>query len=237
MTDLPDWERRTLAPAKLLQSFNFPAGVFTTSAVLPLPAGTHAVRVYIPGIDFVQPQQVELVDNDHTGSVATWNNPSSPALLASCDELTVPHVSVSITNPVHAGTCLIVAETSDQVVAIANDPSLAVPVTPGRPSSANLVRGYNSANGSTVITVPAGRIWFGSVGIGVQGSTTVRSNVSAQFGGSAVAAAGADTGTATYNVSPNVYLDNSAGGAGAALTLSTFNTPQAVECWANGLLL
>jgi hypothetical protein len=159
--DAPDWSTVIATPAIDLGAFTVPANNLNTVYNGPVPAGTHALKVFIKSTDVRgNANVVTVIDPSDAHTIQQFNLPKSTNLVTAVDDVTTPNIRVDVQAlSGSASTGRVVAFLSDQAVSIDNDPNTAVPVTlggvPVLPSSAQTTAQGSAANAAVTITLPA----------------------------------------------------------------------------------
>jgi hypothetical protein len=124
-------------------------------------------------------------------------------------------------------------------------------VTPDVPAAVNIVGGstQSTTTAQTVITIPAGRTWKGTVGLSIAQSAAASTNASIQTAGAnvvpaagtiVVAAVDTEVTAAGFSsdaaVSSDVYVQAPAANA-VTLVTNWATAPTSASAWANGILL
>jgi hypothetical protein len=131
--DAPDWSTVIATPAIDLGAFTVNANAVTTVYNGPVPAGTHALKVFVKGTDARgNAFSVTVIDPSDGTVIQTFTSPKSTNLVTAVDDVTTPNIRVDVhAFSGSASTGRVVAFLSDQAVTVDNDPNTAVPVTLG----------------------------------------------------------------------------------------------------------
>lgn len=128
--DNPDWTNAVATPAIDLGAFSVPANTIATVYNGPLPAGTHAIKVFVKSTDpSNNAQQVTIIDPADAHTIASFFHPIGTSLVTAVDDVTTPNIRVDVQAAVtQASTGRVVAFLSDQAVTVDNDPNSPVPI-------------------------------------------------------------------------------------------------------------
>lgn len=219
---------------------------------LPLPAGTQALALWqspiglggFNGLGVAGDQSAMQYAQLHA-TISAW--PTRLDVSTALDQ----SVTITYTDPGHVGgsTLYVIAILSNQLVGVegASGPLTvggigagtgsastvgAVAVIPADPGGVHILGGFAAVSG-TVLTIPAGRTWFGSVGVALSGAGLA---VVASAGAGVIPAAGnlVQVNSPGAVCMPNVYV---VAPAGNPVTLQYATSGPVGSGWAQGILL
>jgi hypothetical protein len=178
--DSPDWANTIATPAIDLGAFTVPANNLVTVYNGPVPAGCHALKVFVKSADVRgNANVVTVIDPSDATVIQRFNLPKSTNLVTAVDDVSTPNIRVDVqATSTNASTGRVVAFLSDQAVTVDNDPNTAVPVTLGgvavqatgaTPTSATF--GANLAGTLVIPAVVNQRIYLSSFTVGLNPTT------------------------------------------------------------------
>jgi hypothetical protein len=131
--DSPDYANTIATPAIDLGAFTVAANNLVTVYNGPVPAGCHALKVFVKGGDVRgNANVVTVIDPSDATVIQRFNLPKSTNLVTAVDDVSTPNIRVDVqATSTNASTGRVVAFLSDQAVTVDNDPNTAVPVTLG----------------------------------------------------------------------------------------------------------
>jgi hypothetical protein len=178
--DAPDWSTVIATPAIDLGAFTVNANAVTTVYNGPVPAGTHALKVFVKGTDARgNAFSVTVIDPSDGTVIQTFTSPKSTNLVTAVDDVTTPNIRVDVhAFSGSASTGRVVAFLSDQAVTVDNDPNTAVPVTLGgatvQPTASLptwVAPGVNLPGSVVLPSVVNTRTYIGSITVGLNPPT------------------------------------------------------------------
>lgn len=198
--DNPDWTTRTATPAlKMGTTTVVSAGATGTVFTGAVPAGIHAVKVYVESADpSFNASQIQFVNNATGHVMVTFNSVAGTEVIAQVDDICTPSIKVTVTAPAtHSTTATVVAYLSDQAVWIDNDPSSPVPVRGnngfpvivqqgGSNQVSQATSGSNAAVSLTLVGIPGQFTVLDYVTASYTGATTTTANVQVIVGGTTI---------------------------------------------------
>lgn len=232
-------------PQQLLATFTG-AGAPLATKFITVPSGTHGIAVVssdtIPTFSLVGHQSSQLYLQ-----LALASSPLGFAIAPFFSALDT-QVELHCTGNFTLGQTVWIIAVYDTLATIAygsGDVVNAVSrILPGSPLAGNILAGNNNVNAGTLITIPAGRTWYGSVTVEATGSAAGNGFCNAQTAGAgasppaATILCGCLTGNATTANASNSATAYVAAPAGNAVTISVnFGTVTTAQGTAAGILL